>query len=125
MIRALAEELGNPVAIDSYIRETWKIVPDPPEYEYVQAPVFQFNLANQNGYFSGDCDDAATLAGCLLAAISYPSRFVAIRLPNESDYSHVFLRCFVNSQPLDIDPIVPANLLPIRGIAQTMEVHVL
>lgn len=120
-ILALANQLGNPLVVNNYLRGLWHIVPDPEAAEFVRAPLYQIELAEENGYYLGDCDDAATLAGSLLAALNIPCSLIAIRMPADVEFSHVFLRCNVNGYPFDIDPIVPQEFLPIRGAVETME----
>jgi len=124
-IRSLAESLGHPLKVDRMLRDLWRVLPDPPEYEYVRSPVFQIHAYQENGFFAGDCDDSATLAGSLLVAMNQPCNLVAIRMPSDAEFSHVFLRCYLNGRRLDIDPIVPPEQIPIEGIAETMEISIL
>lgn len=107
--------------MDLWFRDNWVVVPDPENAEYVREPAWLLRFSRQCGPLAGDCDDAATLAASILHALSWPCRFVAIRLPSEKEFSHVFLRCPTWAGDLDIDPIVPAHLLPITGIAEQME----
>jgi transglutaminase-like putative cysteine protease len=97
------------------------VVPDPVEAEYVRAPQMQLRFQVENGHLEGDCDDASTLAASLLASLSIPNTFCAIRMPGDEEFSHVWCR----SLGVDIDPIVPAEALPVSGYAELMEVHVL
>lgn len=122
---ALASSLGNSAAIDSYLRQWWVTVPDPENVEFISAPVRQLALAAEAGHLAGDCDDAATLAACLLSAIGWPCSLVAIRLHDSTEFSHVFARTVATPRgpSLDIDPIVPANMLPITNYAEAMEVE--
>jgi transglutaminase-like putative cysteine protease len=119
-VRSLAESLGSPQGVDEYLRRTWRVVPDPVEAEYIRAPVFQIQFLNEFGYLEGDCDDASTLAASLLAALSIPCEFRACRLHGDDEFSHVWCR----SQGIDIDPIVPAEALPIKNYAELMQVIV-
>jgi len=73
------------------------------------------------GSFSGDCDDAATLAASFLLVLGILSVFIAIRMPYEINFSHVFVRV---PGVIDIDPIVPAKLMPIQNYAERMEIYV-
>jgi hypothetical protein len=102
----------------------WIVVPDPDEYEFVRAPKYQAEQYFDCGFLEGDCDDAATLASCLLCGIGWPNRMTAIRRPNEADFSHVFTSAIENGYRVDIDPIVPAHRMPIPAseIIETMEV---
>lgn len=116
-VRQAADQLGGPMGIDSFLRATWRIVPDPDYVEFISSPVRQLALYAERGYLSGDCDDAATLAASLLAAGGWPCVLVAIRLHGYTEFSHVFAR----TPEIDIDPIVPATALPITNYAETME----
>ena len=102
------------------MRAFWRIEPDPVEAEYIRTPLNEIDHFNEFHEYVGDCDDAATFAGSILAALSYPCKFLAIRLAQDQDFSHVFLRCLVNGQPFDIDPIVPLESMPLP--LHTMEV---
>jgi len=108
-VRAFAMSVPDPFALDYFLRQVWEIVPDPPHAEYVRNPSFILRC----GIFQGDCDDAATFAASVLTALGYPVLLVAIRMASEPEFSHVFARVPSNP-PLDIDPIVPAEHLPIR-----------
>lgn len=106
-ITALAMYLQEPYTLDSWLRQHWAIVPDPPEAEYVRSPAYMVDC----GCFQGDCDDAATLAASVLTALGYPVLLVAIRQSYEAEFSHVFARVPMFS--LDIDPIVPPERMPV------------
>ena len=115
----LAFLLGTDACIDVFIRSVWRIVPDPEDCEFVREPELQIRQFLQTGFLEGDCDDAATLAGSMCYAIGMPCALVAIRTPENAEFSHVFLR---TGNGLDIDPIVPADQLPIpvERIAEVM-----
>lgn len=78
------------------------------------------------GRLAGDCDDAATLAAALLVSLQFPCSFIAIRLHGSDEFSHVWARTVSSDGAafLDIDPIVPAYLMPIQNYAEAMEVLV-
>jgi hypothetical protein len=66
-IRQLANYLGHPPGIDGFMRDVWRVKPDPADVEYIASPVHQARLFSQFNYLAGDCDDASTLAlytGC-------------------------------------------------------------
>jgi hypothetical protein len=108
-VQALAVSLPDPYTLDNWLRRVWEIVPDPSFAEFVRSPAYMI----RSGRFEGDCDDAATLAASVLTALGYPVLLVAIRLLSEPEFSHVFARV-PSRPPLDIDPIVPTEHLPIR-----------
>jgi hypothetical protein len=126
VIRQTAETLGSPEAIDGWIRTCWQFEADPPEYEFIRAPALQLQqAAASNGILRGDCDDASVLAACLLTALDWPCHYVAIRVIPDPEFSHVFVRTpsFGGKHDLDIDPIVPASMLPLVGNFETMIVQ--
>lgn len=120
-IRRLAESLGDPLGLENFLRQTWRFVPDPLFAEYIRAPGNQLAEFADKGYLQGDCDDAATLAAAVLAALNWPAEIMAIRLPGMPEFSHVFVRTVTAAgQVMDIDPIVPASQLPITNVAETL-----
>src|SRR5262245_18762870 len=80
-VQYLAQNLRDPQGVDDFLRQYWRIVPDPLEAEYIRAPTNQLKFWADKHYLEGDCDDSAVLAGALLAAMPWPASFVAIRLP--------------------------------------------
>jgi hypothetical protein len=62
----------------------------------------------------------------MLRALDWPSWFVAIRRPNEQDFSHVWTAASENGLIVNIDPIVPAYRMPIpnEAIAERMIMYV-
>jgi hypothetical protein len=131
-VRYLAAILQNPQGIDAWLRQWWRIVPDPIEAEWITAPAAQLrNAIVAGGILRGDCDDAAVLAASLLTALGWPGvRLVAIRKRNEFDFSHVFVRVpifeysgFSADMQLDIDPIVPESQLPLQGEFESLVVE--
>lgn len=118
--------VGDPLTLDSLLRGAWRIIPDPKDAEFIQAPKLQVSNYLRNGLLAGDCDDAATLAVCVLAALNVPCLVRAIRLIGDSEFSHVYAVLFVHDLELSIDPIVPEDQMPIPAsvIAETMEVGI-
>jgi hypothetical protein len=130
-VRQAAEALGSPDAIDGWIRTCWQFEADPPEYEFIRTPALQLQQAFAGAAGSpivlkGDCDDASVLAASLLAALHWPCVFVAIRVRPDPDFSHVFVRTpsTLGHYEIDIDPIVPASMLPLTGNFELMKVEV-
>jgi hypothetical protein len=147
-IQTLAYWLGSPENVESFLRTNWVVRPDPVDAEYIESPFFQmmqfeeghlFMICTDGStwpctsplsqliefdkehYFAGDCDDASTLAASLLHALGWPCSFVAYRLPNHNEFSHVNLHCPLGAGiELEIDPVTPLEQLPIRGTAETM-----
>lgn len=116
----LASQLPSPKSVDEWIRHYWRIKPDPPGLEYIEAPDFQLCQFFNRGYLEGDCDDAATLAGSILAANAIPCWFVAVQFPQDREFSHVFCQ----TMDRDIDPIAPVGVLPHRNIVREMRLEV-
>lgn len=108
-VQGLAAMIADPWALDWWLRRNWRIVPDPPDAELIRSPAYVIRC----NCYEGDCDDASTLAASVLYALGYPSCFIAVRQLSEPEFSHVFTRVLVNP-PVDIDPIVPAELMPIQ-----------
>lgn len=121
-IQQLANELGTIENIDSFLRQTWRVIPDPDETEYVRAPQLQLEIFKQYQAFVGDCDDSATFAGALVLALGYAAAFVAIRMAGALEYSHVWLRAYGPGYVVDIDPVTPAGVLPILNYQESMVV---
>lgn len=119
----LARQYPSPLYIDQFFRLAWRIVPDPDEYEFIRAPQFQAEFYLDNGYLEGDCDDASTLASCLLNSLGWPNVITAIRRPGEVDFSHVFTTAYEGDLRIDIDPIVPVYRMPIKDIIEVMQVQ--
>jgi hypothetical protein len=113
-----------PFAVDTFVRERWRTLPDPLDTELVRAPVNQLRAIEAGRPFSGDCDDAATLICSMLAAVEYPCWFSAIRLPGAVDFSHVFAQAPAGGAVLDLDPTVDPSDLPIEGYEERLIVSV-
>jgi hypothetical protein len=124
VVRRLAGLYRSPILIDQFFRAVWSVVDDPEDAEFVRAPKLQAEQYFDSGFLEGDCDDASTLAACLLCALQIPNCITAIRRPRQADFSHVFTRAVDNGFLVDIDPIVPAYRMPIpeSEIAERMEV---
>lgn len=117
--------LGSPESVNNYIRSEWIVVPDPLDAEFVMGPDLQLCLSNTYGYLHGDCDDSATLAASLLYTLGIPCWFCAIRLPGDSEFSHVWTRTVgSDGSYLDIDPILLESQLPITRFAAKLEMVV-
>jgi hypothetical protein len=130
-VRQAAVILGDPLTLDQWLRHGWHFEKDPEDYEFVRSPALQLRQAAVNGgVLTGDCDDAATLAASILVAMRWPCRFVAIRQRTQREFSHVFLRVPLfgaadsSAFQWDIDPIVPADSLPLAGDFELMTLSV-
>lgn len=111
--------------VDAWMRDHWRVVPDPDEYEFIRSPQYQLALFMENGFLSGDCDDSATLAASLFLANGWPCQLVAIRMHHDYEFSHVWARCVLGEGSFfDVDPIVPLYQMPVTGFAESMEVAV-
>lgn len=128
-IRIFASRLeASPIAVNAWLRAHWIPTPDPVDVEWIKLPEYRVI----EGDFRGDCDDASVFAAAVLLAMGQPvlaqwaAEFQAIRLPRETEFSHVWLRCVRKPDRaiLDIDPIVPAAALPISGYSNLMTISV-
>jgi len=123
-IQALAQSYPSPIFIEQFFRLVWVVVPDPDEFEFIRAPKLQAEQFFQAGILEGDCDDASTLASCILKCLRWPNVMTAIRRRGEPEFSHVFTQAIEDNYLISIDPIVPAARMPIQDIAETMQVHI-
>ncbi len=125
-VQALAEHVFRaaalpPLAVERWLRFAWVIKPDPVEVEWIKRPEFRA----LEGDYAGDCDDSATLAAALLLAdpaalAGWALKLRAIRMPADREFSHVWLSAERGGFRVDIDPIVPAAHLPVRGYAEEL-----
>lgn len=134
-VRSLAQSLERvgaacPLMFDTFLRYHWRKLPDPSDAEYVRSPGVVLREAQERYSrggawdLAGDCDDAATFAACVLGLWGFSPWLVAIRLPGEAEYSHVFCRVSDGDNHWDIDPIVPRELLPITGVDESLMLEV-
>jgi hypothetical protein len=115
-----------PEAIESFLRSRWVYIPDPSDSEFIRSPLAQLREYEQHHVLVGDCDDAATIACSLLAAVNYPCWFSAIRMPGVELFEHVYAQTeIVPGEILDIDPTVTPDRLPIDGFEEQIIVRVL
>ena len=124
LVQQLAQTYPSPIFIEQFFRMCWDIVPDPENCEYVRAPRYQVECYLETGRLEGDCDDAAVLASSMLRSIGWPSFLIAIRMPGQSDFSHVFCSAVQDGFRVSIDPIVPAGQLPITDMIEVMTMPV-
>lgn len=111
-------------AVDAFIRSHWVTVPDPPDAEFVRSPARQLRALEAGQPFEGDCDDAATLICSILAALNVSCWFIAIRFPDQAEFSHVWAQAGAAGYHVDLDPVVPLAELPIVGYTDTVVVPV-
>ena len=76
--------------------------------ELLQGAPYQVRKAQEWGPQSvvGDCDDRAILTQSLLESLGYPTRFVLVRGPGRSDYSHVYSEALVGERWIPLDTIM-------------------
>jgi len=103
-------------SIDSALREHF--VYQPESYEIVRTPQFMLHNWLTQGWFSGDCDDVATMAAALLLSFGHSAKFVAIRYSHPTEFEHVF----VESDGFRIDPTVPIGTIHRELERMTLEV---
>ena len=77
-------------------------------YEIVRTPQWMMGELLAQGWFSGDCDDAATFTAAILAAYGYGGKLLAIRYSHPSEFEHVFVE---SSDRVVIDPTVPRGTI--------------
>lgn len=95
-------------AVESWVRRHIVLVDESPET--VTSPEAAMQIIDENGFLYGDCDDASTLAACLLYVIGFSVRFKAI-LPVNGVFTHVFVEYRYPGQniwrPLDVTIPIP------------------
>jgi hypothetical protein len=64
------------------------------------------------------------MGASVLCALNWPCWLTAIRRYGEIDFSHVYVSCLTAYGQLDIDPIVPADKMPIADVMDSMRVDV-
>lgn len=77
-------------AIRSWMQRNFRFVRDPVGVELVRDPVYQLTQWQNNGYISGDCDDAAVLGAALGKANGIGARFIAVGFAPGGPLLHVF-----------------------------------
>lgn len=133
IVRAFGHGFNNPAqaprVLDNWMRAEWIPMPDPEDLELIRLPEYRL----LDGDYRGDCDDAATFAAAVLLTVPslrhfWRLGFVAIRMPAELEFSHVWLQCASNTYnsggrrpfAIDIDPIVSLEQMPVRGFEETL-----
>jgi transglutaminase-like putative cysteine protease len=95
--------MGEIKRIHAYVRDNIRYLRDIHGVETLQSPPETL----RRGY--GDCDDKATLAATLLAAIGHPSRFVAIgRAPGK--FSHVYVETRIGPRWISLETTEPVDV---------------
>lgn len=107
MIRSLSADLvrhfpnksfsAEVTALFYYVRDVIRYVKDPVQYELVQTPIKTLELRY------GDCDDQVTLLCSMLESIGHPTRFVAVQVDDQPNYSHVFCQTLVGTRWLSLE----------------------
>lgn len=92
--------------------------------ELVRSVDRMLNEYQSRGRFEGDCDDISILNAAVLSAAGYPVRFVAIRLEENPEFSHVYVEAFTGFDWQVFDPVVPQGTL-YRNVQETMTEDVL
>jgi len=97
-------------AILSDVRRRMRYTHDPLDAEVVKSPRYVVDRTNLGGAPEPmDCDDASTLAGAMLGAIGYPTKFVTVAVDRErpDEWSHVYLTVrHPSGRWVPLDPIV-------------------
>lgn len=80
------------------------------EEETLRSVATQIDSLMHYGKLVGDCDDAAVMAVALCAASNLPCKVVAVRQPQDSEFSHVFVESAAPQQRITrLDPTAPIN----------------
>jgi transglutaminase-like putative cysteine protease len=95
--------VGEVSALHRFVRDEIRYVRDLLDAETIQYPDKTLQIG------SGDCDDKSLLLCTLAHCIGYPSRFCAIAVDDEPEYSHVSAQIlvdgvgWVNAETIPID----------------------
>lgn len=84
-------------ALFYFVRDQIRYVKDPVGYEAVQLPTTTLQVQ------SGDCDDKVTLLCSLLESIGHPTRFVAVKVDGQQNYSHVYCQTKIGKDWLSLE----------------------
>lgn len=101
---------GDFRAILADVRRRMRYTHDPLNAEVVKAPRYVIERTNWSRHPEPmDCDDATTLAGAMLGAIGYQTKFVTVAVDRArpSEWSHVYLAVrHPDGRWIALDPIV-------------------
>ena len=86
-------------ALQNFVRDRIKYIPDPRDVEMVQTPPRTLDIR------TGDCDDKAVLLATLSETIGFASRFRAIGV-NGGPYSHVLAEVRIGQRWLPLETII-------------------
>jgi transglutaminase-like putative cysteine protease len=98
-------------SVDSWVRRYFEYESE--NIETVKSPLIDWQEIEENGYFTGDCDDVSVFEATVFKSLGFPVRLVAIRTQADNpDYLHVFIEVqTTNNQWIRLDPTVRAGLI--------------
>lgn len=91
--------------IYEWLRERYRYVHDPTEFELLLTPRRMLDTMRERGYAQEDCESIATLAATLLEAVGIPTRFRVVEKAPGQGYVHVYTEALIDSArwfPLDL-----------------------
>lgn len=88
-------------ALQHFARDAVRYVGDIEGVETVQTPVATLRL------MAGDCDDKAVLLNALAASIGFSTRFCAIGVGSDSEFSHVMAQAKLGAAFINMETILP------------------
>ncbi len=91
-------------AIQSWVKRNIRYTQDPQGVELVQDARRTIHLEH------GDCDDHATLVATLLMAIGKPARFMAVAVPPNKQFCHVFAQVRIGGNWVTVETTEPVDI---------------
>lgn len=120
-------QVGAARAISVWLRGNWHYVEDPINRELLQSPDYMLEQYANDGYVSGDCDEAAILGASLGAAIGIPSVLTLVGFDDGTGglYSHVFASLLPGGGPrITLDVTRPLVGTPVPRVVQAIDILV-
>lgn len=91
---------------ETVLREYWDYQEE--QDETLRSVQTQVETLMKTNKLVGDCDDAAIVAGAMCEAAHLPWKFVTVRPPDNTEFSHVFVEVFKGDW-LRLDPTAPVD----------------
>lgn len=104
-------EVCMAAAVRRYLVERFRFVRDPLGVELLHEPRLMLQTIARQGFFQGDCDDAATLGAALAKAVGLTVRFRAIGFRRGGPLAHVITDVRTPRGWADLDVTKPAQFL--------------
>lgn len=97
------------ITLRAWLQSRYRFVRDPYGVELVHGPEYQLAMIDRQGFFEGDCDDAAVLAAALSAALGFRTRFRLLGFYNLRIWSHIYAEALGPNGWFEFDITRPAR----------------